>query len=193
MSSFAFINCFGVSYLYLKPFFLNILRGLTGSGLDHISLQPEFESRREHIWRLFHLWLRFIPFGCRSAYFAFLVHKGGRKPSIVVILNIHIRHLSRNNLFCQSSQRWSADGQLLTGGSLADFVGDDGRYRDKYFWSSCSTLVKCFVVGLDGTHRFVCLFWNCLTHFPVVLALIARFHRKFTQISLRHGSTISVK
>jgi len=29
----------------------------------HRSLSPEFESRREHIWRLFHLWLRFITFG----------------------------------------------------------------------------------------------------------------------------------
>jgi len=33
------------------------LRGLVGSALDHISLPPEFESRRGHIWRVFHLWL----------------------------------------------------------------------------------------------------------------------------------------
>jgi len=33
------------------------LRGLTDCTLDHRSLPPEFESWREHIWRLFHLWL----------------------------------------------------------------------------------------------------------------------------------------
>ena len=32
----------------------------SGSMLDHRSLPPVFKSRRGHIWRLFHLWLRFI-------------------------------------------------------------------------------------------------------------------------------------
>jgi len=38
------------------------LRGLVDSALDHRSLPSEFESRRGHIWRVFHLWLRFITF-----------------------------------------------------------------------------------------------------------------------------------
>ena len=39
------------------------LRCLTGSVLDHRSLPPEFESWLGHIWRVFHLWLRFITSG----------------------------------------------------------------------------------------------------------------------------------
>ena len=52
--------------------------GLTGSALDHGTLPPEFESRRGHIWRVFHLLLRFITYH---------VHKSGRKTSLV---NHHI-------------------------------------------------------------------------------------------------------
>ena len=37
------------------------------SVLDHGSLRPVLKSRRGHIWRLFHPWLRFITFGGRSA------------------------------------------------------------------------------------------------------------------------------
>ena len=55
------------------------LRGPVGSALDHRSLPPEFESRRGQIWRVFHLSLRFITFGGRSAHLAYHVHKSGRK------------------------------------------------------------------------------------------------------------------
>jgi len=41
---------------------------------------------RVHIWRMFHLWLRFITFGGRSAYLAYHVHKSGRKTPIVIII-----------------------------------------------------------------------------------------------------------
>ena len=58
------------------------LRGLVGSALDHRSLPPEFESWRRRIWRVFHLWLRFINFGGRSAHLPYHVHKSGRKISI---------------------------------------------------------------------------------------------------------------
>ena len=54
----------------------------SGSVLDHRSLPPVFESRRGDIWRLFHLWLRFVTFGSRSAHLAYHVHKSGRKTSI---------------------------------------------------------------------------------------------------------------
>ena len=52
------------------------------SALDHKSLPPEFESRRGNIWRVFHLWLRFITFGARSVYLACHMHKSGRKTLI---------------------------------------------------------------------------------------------------------------
>ena len=45
----------------------------SGSVLDRRSLPPVFESRREHIWRVFHLWLRLITFGGRSAHLAYRV------------------------------------------------------------------------------------------------------------------------
>jgi len=60
--------------------------GSNGSMLDHISLPPVFGSRRGHIWRLVHLWLRFITFGGRSVHLAYRVHKNGRKTSIIIIL-----------------------------------------------------------------------------------------------------------
>jgi len=57
----------------------------SSSVLDHRSLPPMFESRRGHIWRLFHLWLRFITFGGSLAHLAYHVHKSGRKTSIIII------------------------------------------------------------------------------------------------------------
>jgi len=43
-----------------------------------------FESRRGHIWRLFRLSLRFITFVGRSIHLAYVVHKSGRKTSIII-------------------------------------------------------------------------------------------------------------
>jgi len=61
-----------------------VLRGLIGSALDHRSLPPEFESRVGHIWRVFHLSLRFFTVGGRSAHLVYHVHKSGRKTSIII-------------------------------------------------------------------------------------------------------------
>ena len=58
----------------------------SSSVLDHRSLPPGFESRSGHIWRLFHLWLRLIISGGRSAHLAYYVHKSGRKTSIIIII-----------------------------------------------------------------------------------------------------------
>ena len=46
------------------------LRGQVGSALDHRLLPPELEYWHGHIWRVFHLWLRFITFGGRSTHFS---------------------------------------------------------------------------------------------------------------------------
>ena len=63
------------------------LLGLTGGALDHRSLPPEFESRRGHIWRVFHPWLSFIILGGRSAHLAYHVNKSVRKTSIITLSN----------------------------------------------------------------------------------------------------------
>ena len=73
--------------IILMAIYMGRFRGLTCSALDHIALLPEFESRRWHIWRALHLWLRFITYGCRSAHLAYLVHKNGRKTSITIIVS----------------------------------------------------------------------------------------------------------
>ena len=62
----------------------------SGSVLDHRSLPPVFKSWRGHIWRLFRLSLRLITFGGRSAHLAYLVHKSGRKTSIIINQSIII-------------------------------------------------------------------------------------------------------
>ena len=66
----------------------------SGSVLDHKSLPPVFESWPGHIWRLFRLSLRFITFRGRSAHLAYLVHKSGRKTSIIIIIIDHIFQVS---------------------------------------------------------------------------------------------------
>ena len=64
----------------------------SGSVLNHRSLPPVFESRRGHIWRVFHIWLRFIAFGSSSAHLAYHVHTSGRKTTIII--NHHHRGTS---------------------------------------------------------------------------------------------------
>ena len=68
------------------------------SVLGHRSLPPGFESRYGFTWRLFHLWFRFIIFGCPSAHLAYHLHKSGRKtPTIIIIIIISImRRASRS-------------------------------------------------------------------------------------------------
>ena len=63
--------------------FRRCLCDLVSTVLDHRSLPPVLESRPVHIWRVFHLWLRFITFGIHSAHLAYRVHKGGRKTLII--------------------------------------------------------------------------------------------------------------
>ena len=59
----------------------------SGSVLDYRSLPPVFKSQRGHILRLFCLSLRLITFGGRSPHLAYLVHKSGRKTSIIIIVS----------------------------------------------------------------------------------------------------------
>jgi len=67
--------------------FANITTELStpkGSVLDHRSLPPVFESRRGHIWRLFHLLHHLITFGGHSAHLAYHVHNSSCKTSIII-------------------------------------------------------------------------------------------------------------
>ena len=64
------------------------LCGLVGSTLDHRSLPREFKSRHGHLWRVFHLWVRFITFGSCSTHLAYHVYKSGHKTSIIIIHNV---------------------------------------------------------------------------------------------------------
>jgi len=76
-------------YLYINGNIILIIGAppwSSSSVLDHRSLPPLFESRRQHIWRLFHLWLHFITFGGRLAHLAYILHKSGRKTSIIILI-----------------------------------------------------------------------------------------------------------
>ena len=78
----------------------------SGSVLDHRSLPPGFESRRGHIWRLFHLRLRFITFGGRSAHLAYHVHKSGRKTSIIIIYQT-LKNVNRMQILrCRNIEKY---------------------------------------------------------------------------------------
>jgi len=61
---------------------LGLLRGLTGRALEHRSLPHKFKSWHCHIWKVFHLWLRFLTFGSHLDHLAYLVHKSDHKTSI---------------------------------------------------------------------------------------------------------------
>jgi len=80
-----------INIIVMHPFIPPICRAppwSNGSVLDQRSPSPVFESRRGHIWRVFHLWLRFISFGDRSAHLSYDVHKSGHKTSIIIIIII---------------------------------------------------------------------------------------------------------
>jgi len=98
---------FPTNYFYpqmLHRICLVHLYGLTGSALDHRWLPPEFESRRGHIWRVFHLWLRFFTFGGCSAHLSYHVQISGHKTSIIIIIIIIIHqicHLAQIFIYLQ--------------------------------------------------------------------------------------------
>ena len=78
----------------------------SGSVLDYRSLPPVFKFRGGHIWRLFRLWLRLITFGSRSAHLAYIVHKSGRKTSIIIIIIINqtysVKKIVHSHFKCSS-------------------------------------------------------------------------------------------
>jgi len=87
-------------------------RWSSSSVLDHRSLSPVFKSRCGHIWRLFHLWFRFITFGGCSAHLAYNMHKSGHKTSIIVIISTYTWVYVRV-LMAQWLQHCAANLQIL--------------------------------------------------------------------------------
>ena len=97
----------------------------SGSVLDHRSLPPVFESRRGHIWRLFHLPLRLITFGSRSAHLAYPVHESAVKhqssstikTSIIIdVLFLHLTwfyYLLENNISLAVRTMWWCLAELI--------------------------------------------------------------------------------
>ena len=78
------------NYLFLR------LRGLTGSAFDHRSMPPEFESRRWHIWRVFHLWLRFITSGGAPPWSNGSVLDHRSPPPVLVWAYLRIKNVTWN-------------------------------------------------------------------------------------------------
>ena len=60
------------------------LCGVAGCALAQRSLPAEFESLHWHIWKVFHLWVRFFNYGSRSVHLVYLVHKSVRKTPIII-------------------------------------------------------------------------------------------------------------
>jgi len=73
----------------------------SGSVLDRRSLPPVFETRRGHSWSVFHLWLRFITFGGRSAHLAYHVYKCSRKTPIITHTHAHTRTHTHAHTYTQ--------------------------------------------------------------------------------------------
>ena len=69
----------GLSFLCMDH-----LHGLTGRVVGHISIAPGFKPQLGYVRRMFHISLRLITLGGRSALLAYLVHKSGRKTSTII-------------------------------------------------------------------------------------------------------------
>ena len=70
--------CYGVSILRI---YQGCFHGLSFSVVGHRSIATGFKPRPGYVRRVFHLSLRLVTFGGRSAHLAYLVHKSGCKTS----------------------------------------------------------------------------------------------------------------
>jgi len=64
------------------------------------------ESQRGHIWGVFHFLFRFITFGGHSAHLAYLVHKSGRKTSIIISGFCQISSFSSAEINIYRIEKW---------------------------------------------------------------------------------------
>ena len=98
---------------------LRVPQWSNSSVLDHRSLPPVFESRRGHIWWMFHLWICLITFGGRSAHLTYHVHKSGHKTPIIIIINknnpLHHIWSQLDHIWSQLDHIWiTSDHNLIT-------------------------------------------------------------------------------
>jgi len=141
-----------------------------GSVLDHTSPPPVFETRRGHIRRMFHLWLRFITFEGSSGHLAYHVHKSGPKTSIIIIIIIHESWshsggsfvpypqlcLLKRRLFCwreaiSASLIWTMIFPILWNNliiiSVVTFCCLFGNWLDQFFESVYCSVYKCQITS----------------------------------------------
>ena len=166
------------------------LRGLTGSALDHISLPPEFESRRGHIWGVFHLWFRFITFGDRSAHLTYHVHTN------------HHHHHHHQTSGISSSVCWHL---TVTFCLLAQFVFISQWLACKYFslakgwqgaWKYLSDENKCQNIGRlvkkNSAHVSFCILvangWQYM-----VVCLLWTWRIQYKKINMKKNKRIFTK
>ena len=113
-----------------------------GSVFGHGSLSPVFESRRGHIWRLFHVWLRLITLGGRSAHLAYHVHKSGRKTPIIII------NVSFTDLESWSTVTGNDRKNIQT--NLASALKRKGNPNSALLRPVCSSSKSCRQMSLAG-------------------------------------------
>jgi len=81
-----YTRMFRVKHILISIIYIFCVIKVTASYRGQITItHAVFESRRGHIWRVFHLWLCFITFGGRSAHLPYQVHKSGCKTPIIII------------------------------------------------------------------------------------------------------------
>ena len=122
-----------------SPYIRGCLRGLTGNALDHRSLPSWFKYW--HIWRVFHLLLRFINLG----HLAYHVHKSGCKTSIIVvhIVDLLVVREYPQAVACLTS-RWEV---------LLDLYGVGGLWMADRMWRQyvdCCNPGRCLLTNYPG-------------------------------------------
>ena len=92
--------CIADNCIWMKNNILNLNKDKTQLGVissnQHAKkvekIRVGSSYRRRHIWKLFHLWLRFITLGGCSDHLAYDVHKCGLETSFIIIIIITNTH-----------------------------------------------------------------------------------------------------
>jgi len=156
------------------------LRRLVGRVLDHRSLPPEFESLRGHIWRVFHVWLRFITFRGRSAHLVYHVHKSVCKTSIIIIMFSFSKVANMYRLVKQAGYYFSSCATTSPPQKFAKSV-PSFRFRAHSFSRAWICIViNCLILDVGSFRTWsihtldiqACFFTICcdssfLCHFPL--------------------------
>ena len=111
--------------------YLGRLYSLTGSVVGHISIAPGFKRRPDYVRSVFHLSLRLVIFGGRSAHLAYLLHKIGRKTATFWITYLAMLLITlAMNVKCENAFYLSAINWMDWAVSKCDIA--DPRSRNKH-------------------------------------------------------------